>query len=185
MEDFLSSGGYLATSAATFVEGEVLLLTSILAAKVANANYWGILAAAYLGAYTRDWIIFLLARKRGQRFIEKREQWAAKLARTQGWLLAYPNLVLIGYRMVYGFSTVIILLSGVSQMPAWRYGLLTALGCLLWVGIYGGLGWFFAEAMLHNLAFISQHVSYVLLGVGSVAALVYGYKKYAVRGSNV
>lgn len=181
MDELLTSSGYLATASATFLQGEILYLTAVLAAKLNEANYAGILAAAFVGAYARDWLIFLLARKRGRRFIEKRQSWAAKLQRAQGWLEQHPIKLLLAYRMIYGFSTIVILLSGVSQLTALRYGILTGIGCLIWVGFYGILGWFFADAVIRHLTIISHYANHAMVAVFFLLLIYWLLKKYRAK----
>jgi len=81
MEELLQTCGYLASYLGTLIEGEILLLTTALSAKMGYMNFYGAMIFAFLGAYTRDWLTFLLARKSGNSIIEKKPALKAKLTK--------------------------------------------------------------------------------------------------------
>ena len=81
MEGSYDALDYFATFIGTFLEGEILLLTSILMWKIEQLNFFGCLTAAFAGAYTRDWVIFLIARNKGKKLLDNRPKLKSKLDR--------------------------------------------------------------------------------------------------------
>ncbi len=53
MEELFQTCGYIASFIGTFIEGEIFLTTSVVAAKMGYMKLYGALAAAWAGAYAR------------------------------------------------------------------------------------------------------------------------------------
>jgi len=174
MEELLQSCGYLASYMGTLLEGEILLLASVVAAKMGYMNFIGALAALFAGAYTRDWATFLLARKSGRQIIEKKPKLKAKLSRVSQWMEKNPVLLLSTYRLLFGFVTVVVVLAGVSNIPMKKFGLLSAISNLIWVIVYGSLGYFCAEEMLANIEWVGGHKA-LIVSILAGAGLLYWF----------
>ena len=177
MEELLATCGYVASFVGTFIEGELLLLTSILATKMGHFNFFGGLAAAFAGAYSRDWLTFLFAQKKGKQFIEQKPKLRAKLNKLNTLFLKYPNSILSGYRMIYGMGTTTVMLAGISGVSAKKFGILSAVSCLIWITVYGSLGFFCAEVMMENLAWMSSHSEYIISGLALIGLLIWFFVK--------
>ena len=72
MQQLFESCGIIASFFATFIEGEMLFLTAIISAKLGYFNFFWGLVAAFLGAFTRDFILFFLVKKKGSDMINKK-----------------------------------------------------------------------------------------------------------------
>lgn len=169
MQSLFETCGYIATFLGTFMEGEILLLTAVLSAKMGYVNYFGAMVAAFLGAYIRDWTVFVLVKKQGKKLLAKKPKLQAKLDKASTWFEKRPLFFLSFYRLMYGFSTAILMLSGLKGVSYIRFGIHSAISTFLWVAIFGGLGFFCADLMLENLHFLSDHkleVIAVLLVLG-------------------
>lgn len=175
IETLYESCGYLASFLGTFIEGEILLLTSVISAKLGYFNFFGGMVAAFFGAFLRDTILFLIAKKRGKKLLAKNEKLQAKLEKASGWFNKKPSFYLTIYRLMYGFSTAIIILSGLKEDISYsKFAFHSAIGTGLWVVIFGGLGYFFAEIMIKQLNFMSDH-SLEVMGALSLLGLAYWY----------
>jgi len=174
MEELLQTCGYLASYLGTLIEGEILLLTTALSAKMGYMNFYGAMIFAFLGSYTRDWLTFLLARKSGKSIIEKKPALKAKLAKVSNIMDKNPTLILGTYRLMYGFVTIIVLMAGISGVSLKKFGILSAISNALWVTIIGGLGYFCAEAMIHQIDVLSENKG-IVLGVLATIGLLYWF----------
>ena len=105
IEGLYETCGYLASFLGTFIEGEILLLTSVLSAQMGHFNFYGGLVAAFFGAFFRDSIQFLIIKKQGKKLLEKKEKLQKKINKASGWFDKNPFLYLTLYRLMYGFST--------------------------------------------------------------------------------
>jgi len=168
MEEFLQTCGYIASYFGTILEGEILLITAVVTAKMGYMNIYGALTAVFAGAYTRDWMTFLLARKKGKEIIEKKPKLQAKLSKVNNWMIKNPELLLSVYRLLFGFATVIVLLAGTSNLSMKKFGILSAISCALWTMVYGSLAYFCADALLSNIEFVSQNKGYVIAGLSMI-----------------
>ena len=177
MEELLTTCGYVASFIGTFIEGELLLLTTVLASKMGHFNFFGAMAAAFAGAYTRDWLTFIFAKKKGKRFIERKPKLKTKLSKVNNWLEKYPNAILSSYRMIYGMGMVTVLMAGVSGVSAKKFAILSAISCAVWISVYGGLGYFCAEVMVQNIEWMSSHSGYVIGGLALVGLLYWFFVK--------
>ncbi len=175
LESLYETCGYLASFLGTFLEGEILLLTSVISSKLGYFNFFGGLIAAFFGAFLRDTIQFLLVKKQGKKLLTKKPKLQAKLDSASGWFNKNPLLYLTVYRLMYGFSTVIIMLSGLKENISYsRFALHSAIGIGIWIAIIGGLGYFCANMMIERLNFLGDH-SLEVVGVLSVIGLAYWF----------
>lgn len=78
------------------------------------------------------------------------------------------------YRVMYGFGTPILMLSGLKDIPYGRFAIHSAIGVLIWVALIGGLGYFCAEIMVENLNFLKEH-AFEVIGVLAVTGLLYWF----------
>ena len=174
MEELLQTCSYLASYLGTLIEGEILLLTTALSAKMGYMNFYIAMIFAFLGSYTRDWLTFLLARKSGNSIIEKKPALKEKLAKVSDIMGKNPTLILSTYRLMYGFVTIIVLMAGISGVSMRKFGILSAISNALWVTVIGGLGYFCAEAMIHQIDVLSENKG-IVIGVLATIGLLYWF----------
>jgi len=150
-------------------------LTSVISSKLGYFNFFGGLIAAFFGAFIRDTIQFLLVKKQEQKLLTKKPKLQAKLDSASGWFNKKPLFYLTIYRLMYGFSTVIIMLTGLKENITYpKFAFHSAIGIAIWVGIIGGLGYFCASMMIEKLNFLSDHTPEVI-GVLSIIGLAYWF----------
>lgn len=166
--------GLIGSFFGTFIEGEFLLLTSIISAKMGEFNFFVGMFAAFLGAYTKDMIKFTIVKKKGRNLVEKKPKLKNKLDNASGWFEKRPFLYLSIYRLMYGFGTVILMLSGLKDISFRRFALHSAISVGLWILVIGGLGYFCAELMLEKLNLLSEY-KYELIGALAVIGLAYWF----------
>ena len=175
LEALFETCGYLASFVGTMIEGEIFLLTSVISAKLGYFNFFGGMVAAFLGAFLRDTILFLIVKKQGEKLLDKKPDLRVKLDNASGWYNKNPSLYLTVYRLMYGLSTVIIMLSGLKKDLSYsKFALHSAVGVGIWIMIYGGFGYFFADMMIEKLNFLSEH-SLETIGVLSIIGLAYWF----------
>lgn len=176
LEGLYESCGLLATYLGTLLEGEILLLTSVLSAKLGLFNYYWGLVAAFFGAYTQAWLKFLLAKKQGTKLLEKKPKLKEKLDKASVWFDKRPFVILSFYKFLYGMATVIILMAGVRNISNLRFGIHVGIAIMIWVAVIGGLGYFCAEAMMANIDSLSENKWYVIGPLAVVGLAVWFFK---------
>ena len=139
IESLYAGCGLLATFLGTFLEGEVMFLTSILSAKMGLFNYYWALLAAFFGAYTQAWVKFLIAKKQGTKLLNNKPKLKEKLDKASVWFDKRPFAILSIYKFLYGMTTVILLMAGLRNISYLKFGIHTAIAVGLWVIVLGGI----------------------------------------------
>ncbi len=176
LESLYEACGLLATYLGTFLEGEIMLLTSVLSAKMGLFNYYWGLVAAFFGAYTKEWIKFFLAKNRGVKLLDKKPALKAKLDNASVWFDKRPFAILTIYKFLYGMSTVIVLMAGLRNISYVRFGIHSAIAIALWVAVIGGFGYFCAEVMMDNIDKLSENKWYVIAGMVIIGLSIWFFK---------
>lgn len=175
LENLFETCGYVASFIGTFIEGEIFLLTSVISSQLGYFNFFGGLIAAFFGAFLRDSLQFLLVKKQGSKLLLKKPNLQKKLDDASTWFDKNPFLYLTIYRFMYGFSTVIILLSGLKGHISYtRFAIHSAIAIGLWIIVLGGFGYFCADIMIDKLHFLSEHSLQVII-VLVLIGLLYWY----------
>ncbi len=166
MPDWIESLGYLGAFLGAFLEGEILLLAAIQAAVAGYLNFFGVLLAFGLGTLAADWTFFLAGRRTGARYIERFPRLKPRFERMEGVVFANATILLLLYRFIYGFRIVLPVLFGLSKRISLRkFAVFSFVSTLLWIGVYGTLGYFFAEWLLERIEQLQQYVPYFFLGI--------------------
>jgi len=133
------------------------------------------LIAAFFGAFVKDSLKFLIVKKHGKKLLAKKPKLQSKLDKASGWFYKRPLLYMSAYRLMYGFGTVIIMLSGLKDNVSYaRFAIHSAISIGLWIILIGGFGFFCAEMMIDKLNFVSDH-SLEVIGTLVVIGLVYWF----------
>ena len=174
MNELFETCGYIASFLGTLIEGEVLLLTSVLSSQLGHFNYFGGMIAAFFGAFLKDSIKFMLVKKYGNKLLKSKPKLQSKLDSNSTWFEKRPFFYMTFYRLMYGFGTPILMLSGLKNIPYVRFAFHSAISVLIWVALIGGLGYFCAEILIKNLNFLKEN-SLEVIGVLAVAGLLYWF----------
>lgn len=176
LESLYEGCGLLATYLGTLLEGEIMLLTSVLSAKMGLFNYYWGLVAAFFGAYTQAWFKFLIAKKQGVKLLKKKPALKEKLDKASVWFDKRPFAILSVYKFMYGMATIILLMAGLRNMSYLRFGIHIGIAIALWVTVIGGIGYFCAEAMMENINTLSENKWYIIGALVIIGLLVWFYK---------
>lgn len=152
--DLLHAHGYLLLALGCLLEGESVLVLAGFAAHRGWLDPVAVVAIAALAGFTGDQALFWLGRRHGARVLARWPAAAANSARVQALLARWRDGVVVGVRFAYGLRLAGPFLLGLSDLGAWRFAALNALGACVWALLFGTLGWFFgdaAEALLGDL----------------------------------
>ncbi len=171
MEGLFETCGYLATFIGTLLEGEISLLTSVIGARLGYFNIYPAMVLAFLGAWTADWFKFIVGKTKGQVLLQKKPSLQAKIDKATIWFEKAPYLVLSFYKLFFGLTTIILLVSGIKDISYIRFAIHSAIGVALWIALLGGLGYFFGEIMITNIKLISEYKLQIVGGLFGIAFL--------------
>ena len=88
-----------------------------------------------------------------------------------------PTLLLGGYRLIYGFVTIIVLLAGMSNVSMKKFGIMAAISNLLWVVVVGSLSYFCADLLMENIDWAKQNSGYIIGGLALIGILYWFFVK--------
>lgn len=163
--------GYLASFLGTFLEGEIMLLTTVLSSQLGHINFFGGMGLAFFGAFTGDFLKFYIAKKRGKKILDNKQILKVKVDKASVWFDKHPFIILCLYKFMYGFTTIIIVMAGLKDISFKQFALHSAVSIGLWVTVFGGFGYFCADVMIERIDFLSSHSKevtgvLVLIGLG-------------------
>ncbi|MBK7651468.1 MAG: DedA family protein [Flammeovirgaceae bacterium] len=156
--------GYIAIFFASLMEGETALITGSF---MAHRGYFvlpKVIMVSLAATLIIDWSYFVIGRKHGRKFLQTRPRLEAKLNHVTTWIEKYPVLLMIFYRFLYGIRIPLTIAFGLSTYSALRFGMLSFVGILLWVGCYVFVGYFFGAIIEANLTMI-KHYELAVAGI--------------------
>ena len=110
---------------------------------------WHAVAAAFLGTFIGDTLLFLAGRRYSS------HPWVRRLRSRPGFRYAYrlvrqnPNLFVFGNRYIYGVRMVGGVVAGLSGISLSRFLIINGLSAMLWAVIFSGLGYAFGLGAQH------------------------------------
>ena len=171
--------GYLGIFVGAFLEGEVVYISAIQAARAGYVDFYGAIATFFLGTFFTDWFYFLTGRRQGRHYLERSEKLQRKAAQIDQLMYKHGTLLLLSYRFIYGFRIVLPLLFGMSSISRQRFLWFSLLSTSIWVSVYGWIGYYFTHWLIEQLK--SGRVLILVLGVTLLAVLIALIKRYLFK----
>jgi membrane protein DedA with SNARE-associated domain len=181
IESLLIEFRYLALVIGLLLEGEAVLL---LAAFLAQRGYLQLPAVILIGffvTYTVDQFFFWIGHNKGKQFLAKRPNWALKVEKAKSLMAGNLNLLVLGFRFMYGLRVVLPVVIGMSGISPKRFAVLNLFSAILWtvgLGLAGYLFGHLAEALLAN---VRKYELWIFLGVLILGAGIWLYSRYAPK----
>jgi membrane protein DedA with SNARE-associated domain len=167
---------YLGIFCGIFFEGEMVMISSVIAAHHGYLNLWIVVAIGLVGTYSADSFYFFMGRKKGKEWLNKNARFKNNYALVDRKIAKYPILIFLIYRFMYGFRTLTPLAIGASNTRTSRFLILSAMSTLIWGITYGLLGYLFGEVVKSKLSHIENIEKYLigfLLLLGGVLFFIY------------
>lgn len=180
MESFLSSYGLIVLFIGMLLEGELLLLSAIILAKVGHFEFTNVVAVAYFGAVGHDWLFYLLGKTQDAFLFKERPSLKQKVMNLFSPINRSPVLFYTFYRFMIGFRMIILAVFGISGLTIQKFIFISLFANFLWIGTYGLLGYYFADVVIENLEWINQYKIYLIIGFIGMLYIVKKGKEYTV-----
>jgi len=171
---------YMGIFGGIFLEGEMAMITSVIAAHHGYLNLWVVMAIGLVGTYSSDSFYFFLGRKKGKEWLNKNARFKIKYAVIDSKLDRYPILIFLVYRFMYGFRTIAPLVIGASNTITSKFLILSTISTIIWGVTYGAIGYLFGEVIKTKLGHIENIEKYVigsLLFIGLIFVLRFRLRK--------
>jgi membrane protein DedA with SNARE-associated domain len=166
--------GYAAVFAGTFVEGETVLL---LAGYLAHRGYLSlplVMLCALAGSVAGDQFFFLLGRLRGRPLLLRRPGWAARAAAVDRRLHRHRRAVLLSFRFLYGLRMLTPFVVGMGRMPARTFAVYNVLGALAWSAAVSGAGYLFGSTLELLFARAERYEHWAVAGLAGAGLAAWG-----------
>ncbi len=171
---------YIGIFAGIFFEGEMVMITSVIAAHHGHLKLWIVIAIGLTGTYSSDTFYFFLGRKKGKDWLNKNAHFRDKYVVIDRKLDKYPILIFLVYRFMYGFRTIAPLVIGASKTKTSKFLILSAISTLIWGITYSTIGYLFGEVLKSKFSHIENIEKYVigiLLILGGVIFIIFRVRK--------
>jgi membrane protein DedA with SNARE-associated domain len=164
---------YLGILIGVVFEGEMIMISSIIAAHHGYLNLWIVIALGITGTFFADFFYFLLGKKKGRQLVERKEKIKNRMNSIRHKMKKNSFLVFLSYRFMYGFRSITPLIIGTSNFHTRRFLLNSFFSILLWATTYSLLGYFLGSYIKSELGHI-QHIEkyiiafFILAGIGII-----------------
>jgi membrane protein DedA with SNARE-associated domain len=183
VQPILEHYGYLAVGGFVLLEdfgvpvpGEVLLISAAIFAGAGHLNIALVIVVAVFGAIVGDNIGYAVGRLGGRPLAERWGRFVfltpARLDRAEAFFDAHGGKIVTVARFIEGLRQVNGLIAGIAGMHWLKFLGFNALGAVLWVGTWAGLG-YLAGAHMVTIYGAFEHYKWYLIGaLVMVAAIV-------------
>jgi len=146
-----------------FLEGEMVLISAVIAAHHGYLILWLVVILGVVGTYTADSFYFFLGRKRGYVWINKNPKIKKKAEIIERKLEKYPVLIFLTYRFLYGFRSITPLVIGAGKTKTKTFFIYSALSTTIWASVYCTTGYLFGAVIKSELGHI-EHIEKYIIG---------------------
>lgn len=172
-EELITHYGYGALFLGVILEGETVLIAASFAAHQGYLNLGWVMVVGFLGSLAGGQILFLLGRIKGRSFLRNRPAWQARVKKAQQMLDRYERQVLLGFRFMFGFRTIIPFSLGMGETKTDRFSFYNAIGALTWAIVVGFLGFLFGAALEAVLLDVKRYEKWIILALLCVGCAVW------------
>ncbi len=179
LEMFLRTYGLWALFFAAAFEGDIALL---LAGMLIHLQVWPAakaLAVGAAGGLSGDALFFWLGQGQGRRWLTTAHG-RRVIPRMDRFAHRYGLLSLFAGRYIYGARVATMFYWGMRGLKAWRFLILDALNCCIWVALFCGAGYWFSSSLESWIGRLHVMESWLLIGL-LVFMAVLGIRYYWVE----
>ena len=163
---------YVGILAGVFFEGEMIMISSVIAAHHGYLKLWLVVSIGIAGTFGSDCFYFFLGRRKGKDWINKNQKIKNKAGKVISKLEKYPRAIFFIYRFVYGFRSITPMIIGASQIKTRLFLAFSAMGTIVWAATYSVIGYTFGAVIKSQLGHI-EHVEKYIIGVLVLFAIVF------------
>jgi len=181
LETLLSTYGYPILFIGTFLEGETIMILAGIAAHLGYLSLDWVIVCGFAGTLFGDQLYFFLGRRHGKTLLARHPSWVAGSERVFEILERHQNLLILGFRFLYGIRTVTPVAIGMSDVSYFRFAVLNFFGAGVWASGIGLAGYYFGSAveiMLGDIRHYELALMASIIVIGSLVWLVYFYRRH-------
>jgi membrane protein DedA with SNARE-associated domain len=184
LAQILQDYGYPAVLLGTFLEGETIMLLGGLAAHLGYLSLEWVIACGFCGTLIGDQLYFFLGRRHGKSFLARRLSWQPRARRVFTILERHQNLLIVGFRFLYGLRSVTPFAIGMSNVSYTRFAVLNLIGAAIWAVVIGLAGFFLGHAMEALVGNLKRYEMILMASLVCIATIVWLIHLYRQRSLN-
>lgn len=184
LEHLLTQYGYPFIIIGTFLEGETVLVLAGLAAQMGYLSLEWVVICGFAGTALGDQTYFSLGRFKGKSMLARKPSWQSHATLVFKSLERHQNLLLIGFRFLYGVRTVTPFAIGMSNVSYPRFLLLSLTSTAIWATSFSLVGYYFGRAAKAVLGNIRHYEIALMLSVIAVSSLIWLVRYYRRQRSH-
>lgn len=149
LSQIIEQYGIYAVFALCTVEGDMTLLISGVMAHGGFFGNWGffkVLIAGTLGGMVGDMFGYMIGRV-FRESVKNYRFYTMAQPRIEKLIDKFGGSAIIISKYIYGLRVAMCLFNGIGRMPFWRFLMMDAIGCGIWVLLLSGAGYFFSGAI--------------------------------------
>lgn len=158
-----------------FFEGELILLSAVIAAHQGLLNIWLVVFIAIIATIASDFFYFNLGKHKAKQWIA-RSKFADKYKMLQKRLEKNRTKMLLTYRFLYGMRIITPFVLGSQNISNSKFLKYSVASTIIWCFLFVLLGYAFGEIIINNLKHI-QKIEYYIIGTFVGIALLFIFIK--------
>jgi membrane protein DedA with SNARE-associated domain len=188
---FVSSSGYIAIfllcvaqSCCVPTSSELTLGFAGVLAATGKLNLAAVIAVGASGEVVGAYVAWFIGRTAGRGFVDRFGKYLllthADLDRAERWYQRHERWGVLGSRLVPLVRNFVALPAGVAEVPLVRFGILTAIGSLVWDGAMAGIGYGVGsqwQTVMHDFS-DAGYVLGALAVLGIAFVIFHRYRSY-------
>ena len=179
-ESIIRDYGYWALLIGTFFEGETILIIAGLSAHLGLLQLPYVMLIAFIGSFTGDQSYYFIGYFKGRELLQKHLKWKRRVERINKHIERYHNLVMLGFRFVYGMRIATPFVMGMSKnIKTTRFFILNAIGAIIWSVSVSAGGYFFGyalEGFLKDVKLYEKMAIIIIIIMGIVLWIIHRYR---------
>jgi membrane protein DedA with SNARE-associated domain len=182
LRSLVETYGYYALLAGTLLEGETILLIGGLAAHLGYLDLPAVMLVAFIGSFSGDQIYFCIGRLKGRELLSRYHIWENRVAKVHRLMERYHDLIMIGFRFVYGIRILTPVVLGMNKsVKTGRFFVLNAVGALIWSVAISLAGYSFGYAIDKLIKAVKHYEIIVLLVIAGIGMAVWIARRLRAR----
>jgi membrane protein DedA with SNARE-associated domain len=144
----------------------------------------GVVAAGVAGEVVGAYIAWLIGRTAGRAFVDRYGKYVLlthhDLDRAEGWYQRHERWGVLGSRLIPVIRNFVALPAGVAEVPPVRFGILTAIGSLIWCSAMASIGYAIGgqwRSIMHGFTY-AGYILGALAVVGIALVIWHRYRSY-------
>jgi membrane protein DedA with SNARE-associated domain len=135
---------------------------------------------AFIGSFSGDQLYYFIGYFKGRELLQKHLKWKRRVEIVNKHIERYHNLVMLGFRFVYGMRITTPFVIGTSKnIKAMRFFILNAIGAIIWSVSVSAGGYFFGyalEGFIKDVKHYEKLAIIIILIIGIILWIINLYK---------